>query len=1149
MIDGSVTNDINGSQPTREIDWVKSPSMSNNNLDIDGSIVEEIDSSQIFKGGIDIPNGWKVQYSIDPNGTPSDQRVFNDYDLSDQQLNPLTSIRYLKFTTTTASGFKPYTSTEVKPYQEVALTKAAPDAKQLSSPILFNDKIYSIVRAARASQADSYHLECFDTRQNQRCVSDITFPAYFSSQDATFASPTKLNTGIKDINTSRYFEPVLDDGTYGHPGRVYIPAGNSSNNYGIYCVDLSTHENCGYTSMGTTTKAVSATANNPTLITGFVQKDGKIYGHANDWDTVSQTMICFDITTGSQCPGYSSSTVAQVRTMFSTEHADKYETSGIHAIYGDNMYWVVPYLHGNINHSAFFWDAEIDAKTQRHRGYVLACYNIINRTNCGPDFTAISPRYFSGDGIGSSTTYGFVGDIQIANNPGSGEPEVCMIFNSVIFASHAYDTRILCKGIGSVKSTANTVRNTIHRPANFQGVTIIRPPTSTPDNEATQAWRIGGKGITITDKEGHVKTYSPWHYGPHASMGMTSCYDWTTDESCANFPYFKSWTGVNNYGNGDMGYVYDGVCIIGLGAQGYIWSFNPGDGTTPCRSKRETFSATIQKEDFYCDGASRSIGWGILKLSKANPYDFKNLPVKVYTSAGGTLLGEVDIREDGYMDLSDSIYQVYDTLHVEVEPQFHNKSPWSNGSIPLITASATGDNIQFCYKTELKTYADGLKCNIQQSRTNSELSFENNTKDLYAHATAEIDITQDPEKQCFKDLKAGLTLNKSQVGYAETFEVKANIENKANTDPLGLGNIPSIEDTDLMTIDITIPNGITVISTSPSGGIYSSGKVRWSNQSIDARTSKEYIVEAKTPDTSAFFNNSTHSQGKVYAATTQENIPFQVQVSYQNDIYQNDNSANNTLVFNKISSPEPNNPINPANPPAPSESNQPTPSNPSSAPAPTTAEPTEPNDNDEDNLNDGQDTNQNQANDQETRNNDSSVNNNRSTRRSTSEPRPEPARTYTPAVINAVLPGTLEQPAERIFSTIGRSVASIPQGVARSIPFGIISFLAILALVYVFEAYKEINTRRIASKIITKLKRNETMTNEFIQIISHHLTTPIATIAGAVELLQNKNELTSDVLGEMSQSINTLQGHSSAILNYSFSQAPSNKSAPMISFA
>ncbi|GIW60781.1 MAG: hypothetical protein KatS3mg087_1847 [Patescibacteria group bacterium] len=108
-------------------------------------------------------------------------------------------------------------------------------------------------------------------------------------------------------------QSYVDDGTYGNKGRLYIP-GQTGNSYGVVCVDLEALANCGFTSLGTSGAGVPGNEN-PVLLSGFVENEGKLYGHANDADRAKQTVICYDLNSdgnGSDapCADYSETTEA-----------------------------------------------------------------------------------------------------------------------------------------------------------------------------------------------------------------------------------------------------------------------------------------------------------------------------------------------------------------------------------------------------------------------------------------------------------------------------------------------------------------------------------------------------------------------------------------------------------------------------------------------------------------------------------------------------------------------------------------------------------------------------------------------------------------------------------------------------------------------
>ncbi|MCA9329701.1 hypothetical protein KDA11_03585, partial [Candidatus Saccharibacteria bacterium] len=391
---GTTINNLDNINPQSsdvEAKWRKSVDISDSSLSIDGSVTEMIDENQVLTGNLFLPEGWSAEYSTDARNTQANDRTFTSYDMVNQANNPLADITFLKILTKDVDSLKPQVSAPLIRPMEVQ--QFITDGKTPSSPILFDQKIFVIMLGEKAAVAGSYSIDCFDLITYSRCKNhdgSQLFPTYLSSTDASATAPTNLGTGIKNISTPTNIQPVMDDGTYGHNGRLYLPA-QSGNDYGVACVDLATYQNCGFTVLGT---ANAPAGPNPSWLVGFAQNGSKIYGHANDSDKTLQTVVCFDIRDpangGGICSGYDANTLAITRVQDKAEHYYNYETPGTQIIDNDKMYWVVNYRYRNTRLVGVYPDS------QRDFGTVFTCWDTVTTAPCTGIYTYNQPRVYDG---------------------------------------------------------------------------------------------------------------------------------------------------------------------------------------------------------------------------------------------------------------------------------------------------------------------------------------------------------------------------------------------------------------------------------------------------------------------------------------------------------------------------------------------------------------------------------------------------------------------------------------------------------------------------------------------------------------------------------------------------------------------------------
>ena len=856
------TSNLNAS-PGEKVTWQKSLKLNYPSDAVDGSIIEEIDENQEFNGQLNLPKGWTAEYSIDSRSTAADSRVY-----SSTLPNDPTTVTFIKIKTGTTDDLNPVSQKAlIQPLDERQLIT---NGNSPSSPIIYNDKVFIIYKAVRATTS-SVSMDCFDLKTYASC-SDITFPTYLS-KDGTNEVPTALGTGTRNISTPKELQHVLDTDT----GKLYIP-GQSGNDYGVTCINLSLFQNCGFTILGSST---APTGSNPALISGFVQLGTKLYGHANDADRTYQTVVCFDLETNASCSGYSATSNAATLTYKLSEHAGSYETTGKHVVSGDKMYWLVNYRTGNTSIPEFF----APTGTQRDQGTRLACYDVVlNQVCTGWPLNGGPARYFTG--LGTERPYGLF----TWKNPGGTDKGICLSAGLAGFYS-AFDPGISCFDLST-------------------GAALSDPssPTLFPSQWLYFPWTMSSDITNITNEaDGHQRSYFALYKTADGGLtsartgGATICYDWDKPGLCDDFPKIKYWNEINDGNSGDVGYAAVGSCMWGIGASGYVWTYNKTTAESPCRTTKTTQTVSLNADDFYCDGNTHSFNWKRAKLSNASMYDFQNYYVTVKNSAGQILIQKQDIKELGYLDLSSIPYAGNEQFIIDVESTVYNTSPWANGNLPYATVVADADEAQYCYETNTKSY-----CDIAGIASLSSAVVNIPDDSLIDNTTTEIAVDQPAQTQCFKDVKLSITKDRTSITRGDNITYSLNIQNKANIDPEGRGTITGA------TVEATIPGGLAYVSSSAGGSVEGS-KVVWNNQTFAAASSYEKTVTFKVP-TTGLLPQEKPKKGVVYAATSQQNIAFNANIIFDGDTYQADNSSGDTGVVLSITTPETTTPTTPETP-------------------------------------------------------------------------------------------------------------------------------------------------------------------------------------------------------------------------------------------
>ncbi|MCA9329700.1 hypothetical protein KDA11_03580, partial [Candidatus Saccharibacteria bacterium] len=403
-------------------------------------------------------------------------------------------------------------------------------------------------------------------------------------------------------------------------------------------------------------------------------------------------------------------------------------------------------------------------------------------------------------------------------------------------------------------------------PQTWQGQTL-------PDSPA---WRLASNPLTVTGDDGNSKTYFAWQYGKEALRGAMSCFDWNTQDYCAGIPQVRYWYHINEAESADMGYAYDGSCMIGVSKQGYLWSFNPNTGETPCRVARTKFTATFNMANYYCDGQNHAFNWQNAHLAKSSMFDFQKFNVRVLDQPDGQEQAYSDIKQNP-LDLSALSPGQFGSLFFDVDTVIWSSSPWSGSTYgPRVAVQADADNVQYCFTTRPKTVVEGMACDVSKLTTISSAVFKTTSDTLSSTDPSHINYQQPSNVQCFKDLSVSITPDRSTVGNDQLVTYAITINNKANADPQNRGQVQGAQ------FEFELPSGMTFESAT-NGGSLQGNKVVWANQTVEPGQQQNLSVSIRTPQASVDGQNS--SQFAVLASAI-----------FEDDTYQDDNSATSSQV-------------------------------------------------------------------------------------------------------------------------------------------------------------------------------------------------------------------------------------------------------------
>jgi uncharacterized repeat protein (TIGR01451 family) len=1120
--DNQPVNDRTVAKPEETLEWRKQIEVGPGDINAQTTTIEKIPETQNYQAGsVKLPPGWIVKYSTTEVESPEE----DDFNWQDDEPDPASSVTYLKISTETVNTTKPVAQTIInRPLDQEEFD--APDNPKVLLAHKYESRLYTVYRAVDVSNGTNDETEvtinCYDLAQFNACEdTGVNFPAYLSSEpDTKFGG--KMSDGItdtpKDISTPHAVKEAFDDGTYGHEGYLYIVA-QQGDNYGVNCIDLKNAKNCGFTDFGSSDAPSQEADLNPTLISGFAQSGSKLYAHANydngnaDVNDDYMDIICFDMSTLDKCTGYESKVATTIPSLMQSEHSSHFFTTSQHLMDGDKYFFIVSYdednpiLSNNSKYSNKVAPMTAGEYTQTMFGTVIVCYDVALKDTCsGWPSRNIEYNYkFNNPACGAICGLAYdrqavKGALIVQSNTAYAN-EFYERPHQLMFArndQNAITGLCVYVGLHAVSGTttakcyeiADGASNIALKPNNFVNGSWIGGPW-VPNFEATE---IDGKLYSSWDLPGPINAD-----GSYKTRSATLCYDWELQDMCDTFRKPHYWYEVEEMDARIVEYISDGECVIAISALDYAWSFDKDTGETPCRRVNDTvqIDPSGSMNDMFCDGGEHVFQWSDLRLNKVNMYDLRNAYVTVKDENGDVVGGfdNVDLKTwpGNKLDISSIPFSgSTDTLEIDFKTEIFNTSPWSKYnsqtdsvdiSYPYVSAVLSGDPAQYCYKTKIKPH-----CDIDSAETISNITSETDDDILEDENPADIGVTQLPEVQCFRDLKVSVVADKTEVGVGDTLTYTIDVENQANIDDDGRGNISGAG------ARVVIPSGASLVSA--TGGYSKSGNtLTWPNtHTVLAEQKFQKRVTLKIDPIVSQSADAT----KAYAA---ESLVLRAVALYDDEYDDTDNTidfAGVTLLDGGIGGDDGGGEEEPGGDDGGGEE-EPGGETPVIDTGPTYDELP--------------------GVERESANNGGSA----GSRSFTEE--------LTPGFIRSILPPTLKNTVENAFQLVNSAVAPISPGVAAAIPYSAIAFLIAFALIYIYQALQEARSRRKMLGLFKRYKRTEDIRKNYVDLTSHYLNTPIATMKSSVELMQSKNLLPATIAQTAKLRLQHLIEHSQVLLS------------------
>ncbi|MEA2685437.1 MAG: hypothetical protein QOE93_632, partial [Actinomycetota bacterium] len=496
------------------------------------------------------------------------------------------------------------------------------------------------------------------TAANQMVCTDRltgTRCAGWTGSRALTTTPGPFGSGPSDVYSMTSTSVVVDPSDpHVYWALVVTPVDHPAS-AGMLCMNLQTQSTCGYTPLSTSSLALNTDNGQPVLVG---TKSYALAGKAGQ-------MLCFDTATIAACPG---------------------QPYPMDQLYGLS---ITPAINGQI----------FGAQTQQGVGTQMRawCFDPATNAKCA----GWNPSKVTNAPFG---TFG-------GNGPR--------------FATYDASGTVTGVCVGSSYSLTNFVLACY----DLAGNPVAGPPGIQFTNPA--AYSVGQYetygALAVAAPNGHTVTYFPviqsrTGFGS-ARNGGTYCYDWTAASPCASWPTTAGvpgdarWTNVNGGKTEDYGYAFDGQCVFGLGNAGWLFSFDPVTGASPC--SKTTATMTLDPSAFYCDGKPGHVqGYDSVSLEDIDlsTVNFTTSSVTIRDGDGNVVGTFAFDPVTGEADIS-SIPATTSPIEATLDIVLLNGSSFTATNHPRAVLSFVGDAPQMCFQTRVAADCTATEVSNQATAT------------------------------------------------------------------------------------------------------------------------------------------------------------------------------------------------------------------------------------------------------------------------------------------------------------------------------------------------------------------------------------------------------------------------------------------------
>jgi uncharacterized repeat protein (TIGR01451 family)/fimbrial isopeptide formation D2 family protein len=217
---------------------------------------------------------------------------------------------------------------------------------------------------------------------------------------------------------------------------------------------------------------------------------------------------------------------------------------------------------------------------------------------------------------------------------------------------------------------------------------------------------------TFSPAPGLVRSYHPVESSQGSSY--VACYDWSTQQACANWPLASTSQSQDIKGYGIVNDDQNPQCLWELGDRGVLTSFDAMTGG-PCGSAVGLVPVT--PTDYYCAGDTGHVtGYSEMTLAYLKPgTDFSSASMTIRDAKTGAVITTRDVKAQlaasynggtgrSAVDISQLVnYAQHPSITVSLSLGGVDTSAFSKTPKPTVTVSWKGDAAEMCYKTTAPT--------------------------------------------------------------------------------------------------------------------------------------------------------------------------------------------------------------------------------------------------------------------------------------------------------------------------------------------------------------------------------------------------------------------------------------------------------------